>query len=257
MFRCSMDEIKDQNPESPSQNQQADGSNQESVGAHDQPIGAQKDSSEPLTGNEIIQANRGTFFKDGLMTQFLGIILVGFTTFLIFLTAGRAYVARDNQIYFSTNENGSVFSQIPLDSALGQTRSDISYWASQTMASTFTYNFVDFFTSLESKSDHFTARGWEAFKRVLVDKDLVRPVIEQRVVMSGIPSGVPRFGYTGVNNGKYTWQLQVPLKLQFSGTSALMQVYQLDVELKVVRTNVSASTPEGIIIDDIQVLSFK
>ncbi len=252
-----MDEMKDQTPESPSQDQQSDQNEQQVKDTSNQPVATPEEAQAHLSGDEIIQANRGTFFKGGLMTQFLGIVLVGFTTFLIFLTAGRAYVARDNQIYFSTNENGSVFSQIPLDSALGQTRSDISYWASQTMASTFTYNFVDFFSSLEAKSDHFTARGWEAFKKVLVDKDLVRPVIEQRVVMSGIPSGVPRFGYTGVNNGKYTWQLQVPLKLQFSGMSALMQVYQLDIELKVVRTNVTASTPQGIIIDDIQVLSFK
>ncbi|MAJ82509.1 MAG: hypothetical protein CMF41_06300 [Legionellales bacterium] len=206
---------------------------------------------------DIIQANRGSFFKDGLHLQMLSIVIIGLSLFVTFLTIGRAYLVRNNQIYFAADNSGSVFDKIPLDSPIGLTRSDVSYWSAQTIARVFTFDYINFYKTFEENSGVFTMKGWNSFKKVLVERDLVRPVVNQRVVLTASPSDVPRFGFTGVSNGRYVWQMQVPLKLQFNGSTNFARTSNLVLVVQVVRSKVNDLTPYGLSIDDIQVLSFR
>jgi hypothetical protein len=186
----------------------------------------------------------------------LSIIIIGISLFVTFLTIGRAYLVRNNKIYFAADNSGSVFDKIPLDSPIGLTRSDVSYWSAQTIARVFTFDYINFYKTFEQNSAIFTMKGWESFKKVLVEKDLVRPVVNRRVVLTAKPSDVPKFGFTGVNNGKYVWQMQIPLKLEFNGSTNFAQSYDLVLVVDVVRSEVNELTPYGLSIDNIQVLSF-
>ena len=58
------------------------------------------------------------------------------------------------------------------------------YWSAQTIARVFTFDYINFYKTFEENSPVFTMKGWNSFKKVLVEKDLVRPVVNQREVLT-------------------------------------------------------------------------
>ncbi len=202
-----------------------------------------------------IQQHRAKFFTDGIFFQFLAIILQGLLIFLSVLVYFRAEDHRSNRLYFEADDSGSVFKAIPLDSPLGLTRLDITFNTVMNIQSVFQFGFVDTLQTIQNRSNLFTGRGWDKFRRLLVDQNLVVPVIDNRLLLSSVPADVPSIAFSGLVNNVYSWQVVVPIQLNFSGRQSFIQGKRLNLVVQVIRTAVTSDTPDGIIIDNIEVLN--
>lgn len=202
-----------------------------------------------------IQSNRSEFFKDKVYTQLLTIFVMCFVFFIMLLAMYRALVIRPGEIYFKTDESVSVFQSVSTKDSLGLKKVDITYWASQTVARLFDINYINVTDQIEQQSNNFDELGWQRFKRLLVDKKLLSPIVNERQVMHGTPSAVPNLNSSGVINGVYTWSVIVPIELSYNGRGRYPSKSAMTLAVEIVRTRINQESPQGIVIHNIQLVS--
>lgn len=202
-----------------------------------------------------IQTNRSEFYKDRVSLQLIIIGLMIFVFVVMSCALYRALVLRPGTVYFKTDDATSVFVDVSLADPLELKKRDINYWASQTVAALFNVNYINVVNQIESKSDMFDELGWERFKQLLVDQKLLEPIVNQRQVMHGTPSGVPVLDKNGVMGGRYTWQVVVPIEVSYSGRGRYPSKGGLTLAVEVVRSAINEESPEGIVIHNIQLVS--
>lgn len=200
------------------------------------------------------QENRSEFFKDKVYTQLLSIFVMSLVLVVFSLTLYRAMVLRPGTIYFKTDDSVSVFNNVKLTDPLQLKKVDITYWASQTTASLFNVNYINVVEQIERKSNFFDEVGWVRFKKLLVDKNLLSPIVNDRQVMHGTPSGVPVLNSSGLVNGVYSWSVIVPLQISYNGRGRYPSKSDMTLAIDVVRSQINQESPQGIVIHDIQLV---
>ncbi|MEE2769819.1 MAG: DotI/IcmL family type IV secretion protein [Pseudomonadota bacterium] len=204
---------------------------------------------------EKIQTNRSEFFKDKVYTQLLTIFVLCFVFLIMSLAMYRALVLRPGEVYFKTDDSVSVFLTVSNKDPLGLSKADINYWASQTTAELFDVNYINITNQIEMKANNFDELGWQRFKRLLVDNKLLGPVVNDRQVMHGTPSGVPVLSSSGIVNGVYRWSVLVPLQISYSGKGRYPTKKSMKLAIEIARTNINQESPQGIVIHNIQLVS--
>jgi len=202
-----------------------------------------------------IQHDRTEFYKDSVYYQMLSIIVLSLVLIVMSCALYRSIVKRPATRYFKTDDSGSVFEAVSLKDDLGFKDIDITYWASQKAASLFNINYINVVKQIESKSHLFDEIGWGKFKNVLVDQNLISPIVNRRQIMHGVPSGVPTVNTRGVVNGHYSWTVIVPLDISYYGQGRFPSSKRFKFALGVVRSAINQETPQGLAIHDIALIN--
>lgn len=202
-----------------------------------------------------VQQDRVEFYKDSVFGQMLSIIVLTLVLIVISLALYRSIVMRPATRYFKTDESGSVFQAVSLKDDLGFKDIDVTYWTSQKTASLFNINYINVVKQIESKSNLFDEIGWEKFKRLLVDQNLISPIVNKRQIMHGVPSGVPTVNSRGVLNGRYSWTIVVPIDVSYSGQSRFPTTKRFKFAVNIVRSSINQETPQGLAIHNIALIN--
>lgn len=166
---------------------------------------------------EVVK-NRNDFYKDSyhklvliLFTAILAII--GLVVAIVFLV-----MSRPSPTYFATTDSGRMIPLIPLnqpnlsDKALLQ-------WTSQAVVSVYSYNFVNFREIFQNNEKYFTNDGWQEFLNALKASRNLETVKDKKLIVSAVLSGAPIISSKNVFNGRYTWQIQMPVLVTYQSMS--------------------------------------
>lgn len=128
---------------------------------------------------------------------------------------------------------------------------DVMSWGASQALSLFTTNFQDYYKMYDQASRSFTAAGWEQIREQLVLSGLFEAVVEKKLVSTAIVRRPPVLIKQGVLNGRWTWQEQFEMTLNYESASE-NKVVDYVVTLRVVRVPiVYGINNSGLAIDSL------
>lgn len=186
---------------------------------------------------------RNDFYRDNYR-RIVTILLLAFFTICL-LIGSLVYVLTHPPApkYFATSTSGRIVPLVPLDQPNLSTAA-LLQWANTAAVAAFTYNFVNYRQELQAASEFFTADGWDAYLQSIKSSDNLVAVIQKKLVVSAVATGAPIINQQGVVDGRYTWQVQMPLLVTYQ---SLSQITEQSLMVNMVITRISTlDSPRGI-----------
>ena len=190
---------------------------------------------------------RNEFYRDGYRTL-LRIAVI--EAMIILALVGAMYFVIDvhqpENRYFATTEDGRLVPMVALSEPNLSVPALMS-WSAQAATEVMTFGFNDYKRRLQQASRNFTRLGWVSFTSALEKSRIIEMVEANGQVVSAAPASAPILISEGVVNGRYQWQVQVPLVVTYQAGSSVRDDRML-VTLLLVRVP-KLESPNGVGIE--------
>lgn len=133
-------------------------------------------------------------------------------------TIGYEVTHRAQPKYFATTSDGKLIPMIPLDRP-NMTDQSLLKWVSSAIISLYTYDFLNFRADFQQNQKYFTDRGWKAFLDSLAKSNNLQAVQQQKLTVQAVPAGAPIITRQGILDGRYSWQIQMPILVTYESLS--------------------------------------
>lgn len=172
------------------------------------------------TPDEALQTvfMRNYFYRDNYYRM---ILICTWLLFLITILGGFVYfqhATRPTPKYFATTPDGALIELIPLDEP-NLSQNTLLQWATQAATSSYTFNFVNYRQAFQEARMYFTPEGYGNFMKAIEDSRNLEVVRSKKLVVSAVPTGVPVIVNEGRLNGKYAWQVEIPMLISYQSAS--------------------------------------
>ena len=190
---------------------------------------------------------RNDFYKDGYrsilkLAVFQSIIILLLIAAMFFVI----YVNQPENRYFATTEDGRLVPMTSLDEPNLSTPALMS-WVAQSATEVMTFGFNDYRRRLQEASRNFTRKGWESFTQALQRSRIIEMVENNQQVTTSAPAGAPVLQSEGLVNGRYQWQIQLPMIISYQ-SGAKTRSDNLMINITVVRVP-RLENPNGVGIE--------
>ncbi len=199
------------------------------------PTNQEDDSSDvemmKAVGSVIV---RNEFYRDGYRS-ILKIAVIE-AMIIVALVGAMYFVIETHQPenrYFATTEDGRLVPMVPLSEPNLSVPALMS-WSAQAATEVMTFGFNDYKRRLQEASRHFTRVGWAGFTTALEKSRIIEMVETNQQVVSAAPASAPILISEGVVNGRYEWQVQIPLVITYQA-GASVRSDRLQVAMTIVR----------------------
>lgn len=190
---------------------------------------------------------RNEFYRDGYrsllrLTFLQSVIIVGLLGAMYYVI----HIHQPENRYFATTEDGRLVPMVPLSEPNLSTPALMS-WVAQAATEVMTFGFNDYRRRLQEASRNFTRSGWDSFTQALQRSRIMEMVEANQQVVTAAPQGAPIIISEGMVNGRYQWQIQMPLTLTYQ-SGAKTRNDNLLVTLVIVRVP-RLENPNGVGIE--------
>jgi intracellular multiplication protein IcmL len=186
---------------------------------------------------------RNSFYRDGqrkivsiLLISMIANVVFGFILFYIITNPPAPK-------YFATGINGRITPLFPLNEP-NQSDSAVLQWANQAAIASFTYNFVNYRSELQSASGFFTSAGWTQFLTALEGSRNLEAVKAKKLIVSAVATRAPIILQKGILNNRFSWRVQMPILVTYQSASEFSQ--QNNVVTLLIRRVSTLNSPRGI-----------
>jgi intracellular multiplication protein IcmL len=195
---------------------------------------------------EIIRL-KNDFYKDGFYK-----VLIAFGLILLAILASISvslylFFSKPKPVVFSVDSEWRVLPPVPVDQPYVRTP-DLLQWVSEVLSSAFTYDFVHYQDQLKNQARYFTDNGWKAYLGHLNEYANATTIQNSTLFISSSAGGAPFIVNQGLLQGRYSWWVQMPINLSYSGGS----LQPLTIQVLVVRVptlnNLSGMAIDNMII---------
>jgi intracellular multiplication protein IcmL len=162
---------------------------------------------------------RNEFYRDGYRTILRiaiiqAVVIVGLLLLMFFVIAN----SKPQDRYFATTNDGRLVPMVALNEPNLSTPALMS-WSAQAASEVMTFGFNDFRRRLQEASRHFTRSGWASFTTALENSGILETVQTSRQVVTATPRGAPILVSEGVIDGRYQWQVEIPMVVTYQAGS--------------------------------------
>ncbi len=190
---------------------------------------------------------RNEFYRDGYRSL-LRIAVI--EAMIILALVGAMYfvieVHQPENRYFATTEDGRLVPMVPLSEPNLSVPALMS-WSAQAATEVMTFGFNDYKRRLQQASRNFTRLGWVSFTSALEKSRIIEMVETNQQVVSAAPASAPVLISEGLVNGRYQWQVQIPLVVTYQAGASVRSDKML-VTLLLVRVP-KLESPNGVGIE--------
>ncbi len=202
-----------------------------------------------MAENELhIVRLRNDFYRDGFYKVITALLLIASAIILLVITSLYLFFLKPSPVTFATDNEWRVLPPVPLNQPYLKT-ADLLQWVSDVLPLSFTFRFTDYAVQLKALEPYYTPNGWAKLQGLLsVYANL--PVLESaKLFANASASGAPVIVNQGLIDGKYSWWVQMPLKINYSSAE---KSYNSSIVLQalVVRAP-TLNNLSGIIIDNV------
>ena len=162
---------------------------------------------------------RNEFYRDGYRS-ILKIAVIE-AMIIIALIAVMFYVIHIHQPenrYFATTEDGRLVPMVGLNEPNLSTPALMS-WTAQSATEVMTFGFHDYRRRLQESSRNFTRTGWASFTNALEKARIIEMVGANQQVVTAAPRSAPILVSEGLVNGRYQWQIEMPIVVTYQAGS--------------------------------------
>lgn len=189
---------------------------------------------------------RHGFYQDGYKKASLIVVaMLVLSVMLLVLDFSLLANRKRPPEFFTLTCDGNFATVTPLSSPYVSDAKVLS-WAATAISSAYSMDYIHFREQLESNSTHFTPLGWRSFGDVFKASRNLETVIDRKLIVSSVPTAAPVITKRGVLNGRYTWQVEMPILVSYQNKDTDIQ-QSLKVTVNVVRTPLSEGQ-DGIAI---------
>lgn len=159
---------------------------------------------------------RSDFYRDGyrrlVLINLIGAVVILVEAFIIAGLASRPVVTR----YFAT-ENGRITQLQPLSQAVLSERQLLQF-AQEAAVASYTFDFVNYRKQLSELSSYYTKEGYGEYIDALTRSNL-DIVTKRKYVVSAVASGAPIVSRSGLRQGVYAWEVQMPMSVVYQSSA--------------------------------------
>ena len=190
---------------------------------------------------------RNEFYKDGYRTVLRiavieAIIILGLIFMMFFVVSN----SRPQSVYFATTNDGRLVPMVALNEPNLSTPALMS-WSAQAATEVMTFGFNDYRRRLQEASRNFTRTGWASFTNALDKSRILEMVQQNQQVVTAAPRSAPVLISEGMSNGRYQWQVEIPMVITYQAGSQT-RADNLIVTLLIVRVS-KLESPNGVGIE--------
>lgn len=120
--------------------------------------------------------------------------------------------------YFATTSDGRLIPMIPL-SEPNLNDAAVLQWVATAVLSLYTYDFLNFRATFQNNEQYFTPDGWRAFLAGLASSRNLETVQQKKLTVQAVPAGAPIITHEGLLDGRYAWQVQIPILVTYVSLS--------------------------------------
>ena len=175
---------------------------------------------------------RKDFNRDGFRKVLF--ILGVFIVVIILLIATSIYLLLDKPapVKFSTDNEWRIVKPVPMEQPY-LAQSDLIQWVSNVLPGLFNYDFINYKDELQKNEHYFTENGWKKFLSLLNSYVAYATVARAKLFINGSAEGAPFILNQGLLAGRYSWWVQMPVSINYSGGYSRA----LDLQVLVVRVS--------------------
>jgi intracellular multiplication protein IcmL len=190
---------------------------------------------------------RNEYYRDGYRTLQKTVLFL--VVSMIMLIGAMFFVINVHQPqdrYFATTVDGRLVPMVSL-SQPNLSNPALMSWVAQAATEVLTFGFHDYRRRLQESSRNFTRTGWESFTTALERSSILEMVQNNRQVVTAAPRAAPVLLWEGLDNGRYSWRIEIPLIVTYQSGSQ-RKTDSLRVTLTVVRVP-KLESPNGVGIE--------
>lgn len=221
------------------------------AGGRPRPQGKAPPPVAPAEGEDVSGLGqvvvRNEFYRDGYRTL-MKIALAEAVAIIILLLAMLLLVRNSDPVdrFFATTSDGRLVPMVALDEPNLSTPALMS-WTAQAATETMTFGFNDYRRRLQEASRNFTRLGWASFTTALERSRIMEMVEANQQVVTAAPSSAPVLVSEGIVNGRYQWQVEVPMIINYQAGSQT-RAERIILTLLIVRVS-KLESPNGVGIE--------
>lgn len=197
---------------------------------------AAKDPNAPTPKGLAAVLTRNEFYRDGYRTILRvavieAIIIIALIGMMFFIVSN----SKPQNVYFATTNDGRVVPMVALNEPNLSTPALMS-WSAQAATEVMTFGFNDYRRRLQDASRNFTRDGWASFTAALDKSRILEMVQQNQQVVTAAPRSAPVLVSEGMQNGRYQWQVEIPMVVTYQAGSQT-RADNLIVTLLIVRVS--------------------
>ncbi|MCD6039398.1 MAG: hypothetical protein K0S27_798 [Gammaproteobacteria bacterium] len=199
-----------------------------------------------MAGEELpIIRLRRDFNRDGFhkVLFVLGVFVI--SIILLIATSVDLLLSKPEPIKFSTDNEWRIVKPVPIEQPY-LIQPDLIQWVSGVLPRLFNYDFMNYANELQKNEHYFTEKGWKKFLALLNNYAPYTTVLNSKLFIKGSVEGAPFLLNQGVLAGRYSWWVQMPVSINYSGGYSQM----LDLQALVVRVS-TLDNLYGVAIENI------
>lgn len=153
---------------------------------------------------------RNDFYRDNFRRT-IWLLLISLILNVILVVAFIFYSTKPTQkFFFAVTDAGQMIPLYPTTQPV-VTNETVLNWVSKNVPALYALDFVHYREQLNAVQQYFTPAGWSQFQTAFQAQ--LKNIIDQKLITSAVPSGTPIITGTGVFDGVYKWQVQMPMTL--------------------------------------------
>lgn len=173
--------------------------------------------------NTIVTRYLYRYHNDSLSS--LNILLLGLLTLIAVLCffVFVQIMSKPTPLYFRLNENMQIINPVPLDQE-GISRAALLNWVNEIVMKAYNFNYSNMKNQTSKLAPYFTDAAMKVYQDLLLNDEDFRTIPDNRYVVSVTPKAAPEIVVGKPFQGRYAWQIKVPVKITLS--NALIRATQ-------------------------------
>ncbi len=193
---------------------------------------------------------RDNFYRDGFNKLLFIVASLFLAIIFLVISSVYLYLNRPTPLTFHVNNDFRLQPVVSLDQPY-LTTSEVLQWTADALRKSFIYDFKNYDEQLAKAEQYFTPDGWKIFSNQLNIYANYNNVQTYKLFITGTPISAPTIINEGLLSGRYAWQIQLPITLDYTGPKPLPSK-TLPLIIWVVRVS-TLDNLTGIAIDNVQV----
>ena len=169
---------------------------------------------------------RNNFYKAGQRRVFVIFLISLLTNCLLVFILTYLITYPPSPQYFPVSLSGHITPLITFDKP-NQTDDAILQWTSEAALASFSYSYVNYRDELQAASQFFTGNGWGQFISALAASNNLEAIKAKSMVVSAQLTNPPTILKKELNNGLYTWRIEVPVLGTYQNDTQYTQQYHI------------------------------
>jgi intracellular multiplication protein IcmL len=170
-------------------------------------------------GTSEAKLERHETYKRGFQLATVALGVMGVVTLVSVSMAYWAFTNKPEPRYFATREDGGIIPLIAVNQPFLQD-GQVTNFAVEAVTTAMTMNFANWRQDLAASSRYFQRPdGYEAFLTALEGAKILDFVRERNLVSTAIANGAVIVGRGVDVQGRYSWTLQIPLRVTYQSAN--------------------------------------